>query len=282
MKKAAIILTHYKPHARELFAKIHDYLTQRSIGVSVIDADNRPSIDSLTADTDVAITLGGDGTVLYAARLCAAGDVPVFPINLGKFGFIASIDPARWEQDMEAFINGMAPIDRRMLLSVTMGEENTLALNECVISGETRLQLLDFSVEIRGLVVATYRADGLIIATPTGSTGYSASAGGPIVDPRVSALLITPVCSFSLADRPLLLPADEQITIRLLSTRHTAASLAIDGRCWQQYTAENTLELTAAVKHAQLVGCTQHAFYTALQRKLNRCGTMPALGEIHA
>ena len=150
---------------------------------------------------------------MFAARHCACKKIPIFPVNLGSFGFIAGIQPEAWEKALFDYMEGKKHSDSRMLLNARVVRNGqTLfssdALNDAVISGSGLGKIVKLEVLFNGITFGTYKADGVIISTPTGSTAYSAASGGPILAPDLSAFVLTPICSFSLSNRPIVLPSN--------------------------------------------------------------------------
>ncbi len=233
-KKAIIIVTTYKTHAVETAKAIEKFLKRSNIQTDVYEYDGLNSPHPFNTHYDFAVSLGGDGTVLFAARYCAPKSIPIFPVNLGKFGFIAGVEPSDWETPLTHYLNGSVKIHRRMMLSVSVFRNNHCidtfeALNDAVISkqgiAKTRL-----AVSFDTISFGTYEADGIIMSTPTGSTAYSAAAGGPILDPSVEAFVLTPVAPFSLSNRPIILPSSGILNVDMLHSRQSSIILSVDGQ----------------------------------------------------
>jgi NAD+ kinase len=213
-----------KPEVRVFAAQVTSWLRARGVGVctdtdaaiELMAPDAQPS-DIL--DVDFLITLGGDGTILRAARLAAPRGVPILGVHMGRFGFIAETHPTDLFGRLETILAGSMPIEERMMVRGEVWRGGTFihsgeGLNEVLIkTGMSRL--MQMRTTLGGSAFANYPADGLIISTPTGSTAYALSAGGPLVAPTLEALCITPICPHTLAARPLLLPADETIEVQL-------------------------------------------------------------------
>jgi len=189
-----------------------DQLTNRleAVGGTVLREDEKP---------DMVLAVGGDGTMLAAVRRSLGWDVPVLGFNLGTLGFLANAEPSDLDSVAERLLNGDFTIEDRLTVSATVGAVNAVGVNDVVVEKIDSTRLVSLDVSIDGLPFVTYQADGLVVATPTGSTAYSFSARGPLVDPRVEALVMTPVASHSLFDRPLVLPADAEIEITVARDR---------------------------------------------------------------
>ena len=202
MKKALIIINVSKDESMTLAKEIASYLKKKDVAYDFL------SFDGFVDNTDFkgydfVISLGGDGTVLYAARNSSKYGLPVFPVNLGEFGFIASVQPEDWQKELKLFMDGKAVFEKRSMLKVEVirnGKRvySSLSLNDAVISAERGVSTIMLSVKRNSLPLCRLKADGLILATPTGSTAYSAAAGGPIVSPEVEAFVLTPLNPFSL------------------------------------------------------------------------------------
>ncbi len=168
---------------------------------------------------DMVLAVGGDGTMLGAAQAAITWDVPVLGFNLGTLGFLAEAEPDDLADVVKRLISRDFEVQERLTVAASIGGVNAVGVNDVVVEKVDSTRLVSLSVVIDGVEFATYRADGLIIATPTGSTAYSFSAGGPVVDPHVDALVLTPVASHSLFDRPMVIPADSQIDITVRRDR---------------------------------------------------------------
>jgi NAD+ kinase len=168
---------------------------------------------------DMILAVGGDGTMLSAVQNAVAFDVPLLGFNLGTLGFLTEAEPGELSTVVKRLVTGEFEVQSRLTVSAAIGGVSAVGVNDVVVEKVDSTRLVSLTVVIDGTEFATYRADGLIVATPTGSTAYSFSAGGPVVDPRVDALVLTPVASHSLFDRPLVLPADAKIGVTACTDR---------------------------------------------------------------
>lgn len=168
---------------------------------------------------DMVLAVGGDGTMLAAVQSAVAWDVPVLGFNLGTLGFLAEAEPGDLADVVKRLTAGDFDVEERLTVAATIDEVSAVGVNDVVVEKVDSTRLVSLSVVIDGTEFATYRADGLIIATPTGSTAYSFSAGGPVVDPHVDALVLTPVASHSLFDRPLVIPATSRVDVTVRRDR---------------------------------------------------------------
>lgn len=281
MKKCAIVINTYKEEAAVIARELQEYLALRDY-----DARLFPLSRELTeydfSECCFAVTLGGDGTVLYAARHCAPSGIPVFPINLGQFGFIAGISKTAWKDRLDLFLKGKLKLDERSLLQVSVRRSKTglpvmsvfsgTALNDAVIKVAGAAQIAELSVSCNDEPFGHIRSDGVVIATPTGSTAYSAAAGGPIVDPELDVLVFSPICPFSLSSRPIVMNQSVKIEIRVLPSRGAKLLLSCDGQEGFPLLENDVIEVERASEKVKLAGCDSKVFYTALKSKLNWAG----------
>ena len=230
-------------------------------------------------ESEVVVAIGGDGTILSAAKTVGLQGVPILGINLGTLGFLAETVPDSLFSAMEKVENGSYEIEERMLVKARIGKRGkwNYALNDFVIDKGGFSRVIELNVRISGHFVGSYTADGLIISSPTGSTAYSLSAGGPIVNPKMKALIATPICPHSLAVRPLIIGAEESITVQVFSD-HGMAILTIDGQMGRRI--RSGAVVTAAVAHRvlKLVRVDSKSFYEILRTKL-KWGIKPAVEE---
>jgi NAD+ kinase len=235
---------------------------------------------------DLAFCLGGDGTVLFAARTIAPLGVPIFPINIGTLGFIAVVHPDEWLEVFEGWRLGRVGISRRLMLDVTVDRQGTTAvnshcLNDVVVSASgiakiIRLEVHSSAGADAGLMsLGHYRSDGLIVATPTGSTAYSVAAGGPILDPEIEAFIINPICPFTLSNRPIVVPADETVIVEVEAEQRSGVLLTVDGQETFPLEPGDRVFIRKAPYEAKIVASGRKGFYKALQTKLNWSGGSP-------
>lgn len=221
---------------------------------------------------DVVLALGGDGTLLTAVRLLGDDLRPLLGINLGSLGFLTDTPEERTEEALSQLLAGEYRLDARMLLEVehrpARGEmARALALNDVVLHGPSA-RVLEVALQADDVDLGSTLSDGMIVATPSGSTAYSLSAGGPIVSPRLRALIVTPISAHTLSLRPLVVSAHEGIAIRLLHTKSTQAEITVDGHlCWSMR-RDDTLTVRAASQDLQLIVTQGRSFYHTLRSKL--------------
>lgn len=241
--------------------------------VAPAGSEIRPE-NSLADAIDLLVVLGGDGTMLRAAQLVADRGRPVLGVNLGQLGFLTGFAPAEARTAITAAIRGELPIAERMRLAVTFRRAGApvmtrIALNDAVIHQGAMARLVELDAYVDGQFVAAYRADGLIIATPTGSTAYNMAAGGPIVIPGQAAMTLTPICAHSLTNRPLVIPANGVIRIELGGdVRGAGVVLTIDGQWAHSFLAEDIAEMTAAPIPLR-VYASRKSYFDVMREKLN-------------
>ncbi|MFL5311735.1 MAG: NAD(+)/NADH kinase [Myxococcales bacterium] len=225
----------------------------------------------LAASAELIVVLGGDGTLIHAAGLCAGREVPILGVNMGTLGFLTEFPRDRVWDALEAALAGKLHASRRLMLSadVRRGGQVLLSgavLNDVVVSRDALSRLAQLEVSVDGSEAATYEADGLIVATPTGSTAYSLSAGGPIVYPTLDAILLTPICPHALTQRPVVLPADLPIRVRLASRGEMFVTL--DGSLGRHLQAGDEVEIRTAAHRTALLKNPDLDPFAILRQKL--------------
>jgi len=221
---------------------------------------------------DLAVVLGGDGTMLRAARLVADHGRPVLGVNLGQLGFLAMFAPADAKTALAAALAGKLPRTERMRLAVTFAPAGGVpvvraALNDAVLHQGAMARLIDIEAYCDGQLVAAYRADGLIVATPTGSTAYNMAAGGPIVVPGQAAMTLTPICAHALTNRPLVIGANAKIRLALAGDAR-GVILTVDGQWATSFAPGDVVELTAAPRPLVMFA-SQQSFFDIMRDKLH-------------
>lgn len=234
-------------------------------------------VEALYNECDAVIVFGGDGTVLSAARRAADADIPVLGINFGHVGYIAELEEAEIQM-LSRLSTGEFFVEERMLLDVSIGKNgNRLfyakALNEAAISRGIISRLADFTLCCDGELVERYRADGIIVATPTGSTAYSMAAGGPVIDPKLEVISVTPVCSHSLsAARTLVFGPQSVVKITIPSARYAEAVVTVDGRTYFKINdGELAVTLNRSDKKIKLIRLKKCSFGSTLYQKFGAC-----------
>lgn len=285
IKKVGIIAKTQHRMAGESLKKISGWLKDRGIEV-YMDKDTsgvigekshykRAEIPSLTG---LIIVLGGDGTLLSVARLIEERDVPILGVNLGSLGFLTEIGMDELYPVLENVIRGDFTVENRIMLDVFIYREgkmvaNYCALNDVVINRGTLARIVYLEIKINGLYVTTYRSDGLIIATPTGSTAYSLAAGGPIVYPTMNALILSPICPHTLTNRPIVIPDDVKIEINLI-TPDEGALATLDGQVGYSLNYRDSIEVRKAKNTIKLIQSPGKNYYEVLRKKLKWGGRL--------
>lgn len=280
MKKAAIILNTGKDKAISLALELIQWSALHDLGVMLeSDAAEMLEMPELAVDgavlqtADFAVVLGGDGTLLRASRMFAPVDVPILPIRFGRFGFLTDVEPANAQQAMEDYLGGRFHIHERMMLRNTVHKNDipintSHSLNEAVIAKGPLSRMLRLCTYIAGKYIATYDADGLIIATPNGSTAYSLSAGGPLVAPDLQVLIITPICPHTLNVRPLIVSSRQKIDVVVDSGGLDDMMLTVDGQLGVPLELGDTVSIEQSEYVTRLISVNDITFYDKLQTRL--------------
>lgn len=230
---------------------------------------------------DLILSLGGDGTLLYVSRLAAPLGIPILPVNLGTLGFIAANRKESWRQTFDCWCSGELMPSSRMMLEISVVRAGRIigtysALNDGVVSSQGIAKMIRLCLSVNGDRFGSYRADGLIVATPTGSTAYNLAAGGPALHPEMPAMVINPICPFTLASRPLVLPASEKVDVSIGETRRSGAMLTVDGQETFGLEKGDIVQFRRAPRDVLLVVPRESIFYNALRTKLGWSGDFDA------
>lgn len=232
-------------------------------------------IEAMFKKCDSVIAVGGDGTIIGYAKIAARYDKPILGVNLGRIGFVAGLEP--YELDLlESFINGEYLSERRMLLNVKVTHNNVedefLAFNDAVISRGSLSRIIDLSVSLNDKPLCSYRADGLLFSTPTGSTAYSLSAGGPVIQPHMHCILLTPVCPHSLFARSVIFCEESVLSVMPKDSGENEIFLTVDGQQSIQIHSDDKITITKSQFEATIVSMHSKDFYKILSEKLNERG----------
>lgn len=284
MKKIGVIIKKNKPEGIELAGSLLKWLKERGIDPFFEeDVAERLSVErgypksDIPGMVDLVIVLGGDGTLLSVARLVGERCVPILGVNLGSLGFLTEITEDELFPALENIIGGDYEVEERMMLSASIYRHDERitkysALNDVVISKGSMARIIDLETTIDDNYLTLYRVDGLIISTPTGSTGYSLAAAGPIVYPSVHAMILTPICPFTLNNRPILIPDKSKIRITL-KTENVDHLLTLDGQVAFALKAGDMIEVEKARNCTNLVKSPYRDYYEVLRTKLQWSGT---------
>ena len=280
VKRVGIISKPKKAEIREILPPLIQYLRERKIEV-FIDKETGAILESpercftrneMPGQVDLLVVLGGDGTLLATARALNRKPVPILAVNLGGLGFLTVITLEELYPTLEQVLSGNYRSERRVQIEgdlVRTDEviSNFLALNDVVLNKGAIARILDFDVLVDGHFISTYKSDGLIVSTPTGSTAYSLAAGGPVVAPFVEAFIITPICAHTLTNRPLVLPDSATIEVVVKSQRESAY-LTVDGQVGLAARSEDVVRLKKACSSVELVQPPHKDYFQILRQKL--------------
>ena len=277
MKTIALIARPKKEEAvavaRELIAAFPDrrFLVEPHLGQPL----GLPSVsnEELLHAAELAVVLGGDGTLIHAARVLRGRPVPILGVNLGSLGFMTEIPVAEAVVTLRSVLEGKATIDSRMKLDCRLYREESLiledeVLNDVVINKSALAKVASHETWLDSAFVATYLADGVIFSTPTGSTAYSLSAGGPIVHPSVDCVVVTPICPHALTQRPIVVPSDQVMSVRLASDLQDVY-LTVDGQVGHALKKGDRIEVQKSAHRLLLVRNPQLDYFAILRQKLH-------------
>ena len=280
IKRIGIISKPKKAEIREIIPPLMAWLRERQIEV-FLDKETGAILEShersvprneMAAQVEMIIVLGGDGTLLATARALNRKKVPILAVNLGGLGFLTVISRDDLYATLEQVLAGNAHVERRVQIEgeLIRADEiisSFLALNDVVLNKGAIARIIDFDVLVDGRFMSTYKADGLIVSTPTGSTAYSLAAGGPIIAPSVSAILVTPICAHTLTNRPLVLPDNVQIEITVKSQRE-AAYLTVDGQVGLATHSDDSVRLRKSSSCVEIIQPVTKSYFEILRQKL--------------
>lgn len=270
------------PKAGESIATLSAHLLARDCQVTVGDGYRGPELpdtvgrlddNALAQGSDLVIAVGGDGTMLYAARLAVRAGIPLLGINRGRLGFLADVSPADMLATVDQALAGDCERERRRLLHAEIlsarGGATGTALNDVVVKRLDSGRMFEFQTLVDDVYVNTHGGDGFIVATPTGSTAYALSCGGPILTPQLDALVLAPICPHTLSDRPIVIPGNSRAEIRLREQDDDAAAVCCDGDVIGQIGAGDRLRVTASDDFLELIHPPGYDFYEILRGKLH-------------
>jgi NAD+ kinase len=273
VKSIAVITKKFKPDAREAGRALQTWLDERGIKVCHFENDPEPHIQPLPEDVEFIVVMGGDGTILSVARHYGGKGVPIFGVNMGGMGFLTEISLDELYPCMaEHVLTGKFEVEERLMLTATLYRQGQIfwrenVLNDAVINKGALARIAEMTTWIDGEYLTVYRADGLIVATPTGSTAYNLSAGGPIVYPTLHHLILLPICSHTLSNRPIILPDTVTVAVTL-DEKVQDVYLTLDGQVGQAMEPGDRLEIRRAPYYLKLVRSPYHSHFEILRTKL--------------
>jgi len=261
-------------------AKLTEYLTKSGIDVVTLP-DAAATLETravqeadIAAEVDLIIAVGGDGTMLHAAALTGSGKVPLLGVNRGRLGFLADISPAEMLENLEQILEGNYSRETRLLLEAKItaadgSQRFAVAVNDIVLQRRETGRMIDVETRIADRYVNTHAGDGLIVATPTGSTAYALSCGGPIIEPLLDAVVIVPICPHTLGDRPIVIPASLDIEVKLLPRHDTKAEVSVDGHSLGELDPDDRLLISESANRITLIHPPGYDYYGILRSKLH-------------
>jgi len=272
IKNAGIILKPSSPELRNIYLKIKELFEASNIKIllednsaKMIDLEGYP-LEELCQKVDFLISVGGDGTLLSVVRKSFKYDKPVLGINLGTLGFLTDISMEQLPKFINDLKNGIYKIDNRMMVEGSVNLNKFVAFNDIVISRKSISSMIKIKGKIDGKSFNTYYGDGVIISTPTGSTAYNLSVGGPIVYPLTEAFIVTPVAPHSLTQRPLVMPADFEIEFKIIDNQ--GAVVIVDGQDIYEIEQNQSIKINIANKKAKMLHRIQRNYFEVLNEKL--------------
>lgn len=282
MKHFMIVTNRWKDPDLEMTEKIRKFLEEAGCSVAIyadeLSADEWKGIlEQEKGRTTGMLVLGGDGTLLRAARDTVESKIPVLGINLGTLGYLTEVEQSNLKPSLKQLVDGAYKLEKRMLLSgqvIRNGEEimDTRALNDITITRNGRLQMLYFQIFVNSHLLKEYHADGIIAATPTGSTGYNLSAGGPIVEPSANVIVLTPICAHTLQTRSVILRAEDKIVIRIREREDREAQpveVCFDGNRNLMLKPGDEVHITRSNMITSIIKLKETSFLDVLSRKMS-------------
>ncbi len=276
-----IIIKTRDDRLRQPLTQLLDYLQRRQlntrldatlaeIGIPAKDTCPREGL----ADCDLVIIVGGDGTLLDAARSLAEYSIPLLGINMGRLGFLVDVSPAEMDSQLDAIFDGQFYDERRAMLftRIMQGDQlvtSSYALNDVVVHVRDAVRMIEFETRIDGKFVHQQRADGIVISTPTGSTAYALSGGGPILHPELDAVSLVPICPHTLSNRPIVVSGNSEIEIKLSATNRTPAQVSFDGQSNADLHADYRVLIQKKPRALHLIHPKDYDYYEILREKLH-------------
>jgi len=266
VRSAGIIVKSDDEPASTFAKELQSWLEKKSVAVD---------INNIHPDQNIIVVLGGDGTLLHIAEQAARYSIPVIGINLGHLGFLTELTRQEAKETLEAILQDSVNVENRLMLKALIDDRQKMktigyALNDVVINKNSNDRILHLSTTADNELITTYKADGLIFSTPTGSTAYNLSAGGPLVYPGLASILVTPICPFMLGSRPILLPSGISISTTFDSGNHSDnANIIIDGRPGGKIERDEMLHIETAEHPLQLIVPPHRDYFSILRNKLH-------------
>lgn len=279
MKKIAVFAKVHDPRCQDVAEKLFLWLKEKGyeplIESHLARHMNLPGVNAedIPDQADLVVVLGGDGTLISTVRIIGERTVPILGVNLGSLGFITEIALDELYPVLEKCLGGEFRISQRLMLQAVVERDNRemashLVLNDVVINKGALARIVDLKTKVNCFDLTTFKADGLIISTPTGSTGYSLSAGGPIVTPSMNCIVITPICPHTLTNRPLVIDDDAMVTITVKSLDDEDIFLTLDGQVGLELKSGDVIHVSRSQHNASLVMSERRDYFEILRTKL--------------
>ena len=283
--RIGIVLKPHQPEALKTICELVVWLADRGIklvGGPEIERDrvehqtgcpiDQVATEQLAGEVDLMLVLGGDGTMIATARMIGDRDVPVLGVNYGGLGYLAEFRIEELYGALDSILSGNYRLERRVMLAVELKRGGALVttnrvLNDVVINKSALARIIEIEACFNGHFVNSFRADGLIVSTPTGSTAYNLSAGGPVIFPSMNAVVITPICPFTLSNRPIVVPDDAEIEL-ILKTEHEEVALTLDGQVGFELKAEDRVSISKSGTTFNLIQPSNRNYFDVLRDKL--------------
>jgi NAD+ kinase len=275
-----IIANMGRPDAEKVIQRIYAWAEKRGVSLYIAEAIagkvdvslSTVPVTDLPSKSDVIISLGGDGTLLASARAVRDTGIPILGINLGSLGFLTQLTPVNLEETLSAVLERRHRIEKRMVAEVEIEHgpeiDYPYALNDVVVDRGAVSRIINLDLYANDYFICSYAADGLIISTPTGSTAYSLAVGGPIINPLMNALVISPISAFSLTTRPIIFPGDDDLRV-VVRSKHSEPVLTVDGQVNCRLPQESSFLIRRADYHINFIVFRKNAFYDVLRSKLH-------------
>ncbi|HEX6649170.1 MAG TPA: NAD(+)/NADH kinase [Pyrinomonadaceae bacterium] len=285
IKRVGIVLKPHQPDALKIICELVVWLAKRGIklvGGPELEREqiehetgcgvDEVSTEKLPADVDLILVLGGDGTMIATARMLGDQEVPVLGVNYGGLGYLAEFRIEELFNALESILSGNYRLDKRVMLAIELLRDATSlthnrVLNDVVINKSALARIIEIETYFNGQFVNSFRADGLIVSTPTGSTAYNLSAGGPVIFPSMNAVVITPICPFTLSNRPIVVPDDAEIEL-LLKTDQEEVALTLDGQVGFPLKVDDRIKIRKSRTMFNLIQPSNRNYFDVLRDKL--------------
>jgi NAD+ kinase len=271
---AGIILRPNSPELKDVYFQIKEKFEQENIKTVIdissalmIGLDEGYPFEKLASECDFLVTIGGDGTLISVARRSIKFGKPILGINLGTLGFLTSVLPEELGSFLSNFLENNYTIDSRMMIRATINKHKTIAFNDIVLKSKSVVHMVNIEAFVDGKKFNSYYGDGLVVSTPTGSTAYNLSSGGPVVYPLTDAFIVTPISAHSLTQRPLVLPADFEIELK--TPDENGAIVLIDGQDIYELKKDESVKIKIANQKSKLIRAKERDYFSVLNQKLN-------------